>query len=80
MARERHSAVATFLERESGGRGTGVVKTTGSYEGSLTMEGIPGSHEPSSFTRRWSRRPWRLPRHPVHAATSPSSPEPIEIA
>jgi hypothetical protein len=33
---------------------------TGSYEGSLATEGIPGSHEPTSFTGRWSRRPRRL--------------------
>jgi hypothetical protein len=33
--------------------------TTGSYEGSLSMEGIPGHHEAASFTSRcrgWSRR------------------------
>jgi hypothetical protein len=33
---------------------------TGSYEGSLPMEGIPDHHEASAFTRRrqrWSRRP-----------------------
>jgi len=44
-----------------GGRGTGAVKATGSYEGSLSVEGTSGRHEPLSFTRRWSRRPWRLP-------------------
>jgi len=34
---------------------------TGSYEGSLSAEGTSGRHAPSSFTRGWSRRPWRLP-------------------
>jgi len=43
------------------GRGTGAVMATGSYEGSLSVEGTSGCHEPSPFTRRWSRRPWRLP-------------------
>jgi hypothetical protein len=41
------------------GRGTGVVKTTGSYEESLSTEGIPDHHEASSFTgrrQRWSRQ------------------------
>lgn len=42
-------------------RGTGPVKGTGFYEGSLSVEGTSGRHEPSSFTRRWSRRPLRLP-------------------
>ena len=32
------------------------------------MEGISGCHEPSPFTRRWSRRPWRLP--PVETGTA----------
>jgi hypothetical protein len=44
-----------------GGRGTGAVKATGSWEESLSVEGTSGCHEPSPFTRRWSRRPWRLP-------------------
>jgi len=43
------------------GRGTGAVMATGSHEGSLSAEGTSGRHEPSPFTRRWSRRPWRLP-------------------
>lgn len=51
------------------GRGTGPVKGTGFYEGSLSVEGTSGCHEPSSFTRRWSRRPWRLP----HAGDSRGS-------
>jgi len=34
---------------------------TGSYEGSLTVEGTSDRHEPSSFTGRWSRRSRRLP-------------------
>jgi hypothetical protein len=52
------------LVRASGGgdRETGVLKATGSYEGSLTTEGTPDHHEPSPFTRRWSRWSRRLPR------------------
>lgn len=34
------------------------------------MEGIPGSHEPSCFTVRWSRQSWRLPHRSVHAQPS----------
>jgi len=47
--------------KRCGGRGTGAIKATGSYEGSLSVEGTSGRHEPSTFTSRWSRRPWRLP-------------------
>jgi len=36
-----------------GGRGTGAVMATGSYEGSLSVEGTSGQNEPFSFTRRW---------------------------
>lgn len=52
------------LVRASGGgdRETGVLKATGSYEGSLTTEGTPDHHEPSPFTRRWSRCSRRLTR------------------
>jgi len=50
-----------IVARRWGGRGTGAVKATGSYEGSLSVEDSSGCHEPSPFTRRWSRRPWRLP-------------------
>jgi len=45
---------------------------TGSYEGSLSVEGTSGCHEPFPFTRRWSRRPWRLP----HAEKRSRSQEP----
>lgn len=60
---------ARKAERRSRDRGSRVkaVLATGSYEGSLTMEGIPGSHEPSFFTVRWSRRSWRLPPRLIHA-------------
>jgi len=34
---------------------------TGSYEGSLPMEGTSDHHEPSTFTSRRSRWSWRLP-------------------
>jgi len=36
------------------------------------VEGTSGRHEPSPFTRRWSRRPWRLP----HAGKRYGSQEP----
>lgn len=42
---------------------------TGSYEGSLPMEGTPDHHEPSTFTSRRSRWSWRLP-HISQACTS----------
>jgi hypothetical protein len=58
--------------RRWGGRGAGAVKATGSYEGSLSVEDTSGRHEPSPFTRRWSRRPWRLP----HAEERRGSHEP----
>jgi hypothetical protein len=57
VARDRHPAVSPSRKR-CGGRGTGAVKATGSYEGSLPAEGIPDQHEASTFTsrrRRWSR-------------------------
>jgi hypothetical protein len=47
--------------KKKSGRGTGAVKATGSYEGSLMAEGTSGRHEPPSFTSGWSRRPRRLP-------------------
>jgi hypothetical protein len=47
--------------RRCGGRGTGAVMATGSYEGSLSVEGSSGCHEPLPVTGWWSRRPWRLP-------------------
>jgi len=66
---ERHESVVQRSPHESrdwcGGRGTGAVKATGSYEGSLSAEGTSGRHEPSPFTSGWSRRPRRLP----HAST-----------
>jgi len=58
-------------QKRWGGRGTGALKATGSYEGSLSVEGTSGCHEPSLFTKWWSRRPWRLP----HAGERRSSQE-----
>lgn len=49
-ARERHPAVASSSKRLWSGRGTGAVKATGFWEGSLPAEGIPGH-----FKRRLSR-------------------------
>jgi len=67
----RENVVQRSFRRQKrwSGRGTGAVKATGSYEGSLSVEDISGCHEPSPFTRRWSRRPWRLP----HAGKRKSS-------
>jgi len=48
-----------YRRKRCGGRGTGAVMATGSYEGSLPIEGTPDHHEASAFTRRrrrWSRR------------------------
>jgi len=41
VARECHRAVGPSPKRWCVGRGTGAVTATGSYEGSLSMEGIP---------------------------------------
>jgi hypothetical protein len=41
VARECHRAVGPSPKRRCVGRGTGAVAATGSYEGSLSMEGIP---------------------------------------
>jgi hypothetical protein len=41
VARECHRAVGPSPKRWCVGRGTGAVAATGSYEGSLSMEGIP---------------------------------------
>jgi hypothetical protein len=38
-------------QKRCGGRGTGAVMATGSYEGSLLMEGIPDPFEASTVTR-----------------------------
>jgi hypothetical protein len=63
---------ARKAERRSRDRGSRIkaALATGSYEGSLTAEGIPGSHEPSFVTVRWSRRSWRLPPRLNHAQPS----------
>jgi len=61
MTRDRRPEVVTSLERRWGGLGTGAVRATGSYEGSLTVEGTSDRHEPLSVTGWWSRRSRRLP-------------------
>jgi len=65
---QTHGGVSSVIERSSlrseswrGGRGTGAVMATGSYEGSQLMEGTSDHHEPSTFTSRRSRWSWRLP-------------------
>jgi hypothetical protein len=52
-------------QKRCGGRGTGAVTATGSYEESLPMEGIPDHHEASAFTRRRRRWSWRSPHPPT---------------
>lgn len=52
MARECHPAVGPSCETRCVGRGTGAVKATGSWEGSLPMEGIPDHDEAPAFTSR----------------------------
>jgi hypothetical protein len=49
--RASSSGLRGWVERPRGGRGTGAVKATGSYEGSLPREGIPGhgKHRSSRF-------------------------------
>jgi hypothetical protein len=50
----REIVIQRFTRRQKRcvGRGTGVVMATGSYEESLSMEGIPDHHEASSVTGR----------------------------
>jgi len=68
----REIVIQRFSDRQKrcGGRGTGAVKATGSYEGSLPMEGIPDHHEASAFTRRRQRWSWQFPHPPTR--TKPS--------
>lgn len=49
LTRERHPAVAPSRKR-CGGRGTGAVKATGSFEGFLPAEDTSGHSETSLFT------------------------------
>jgi hypothetical protein len=57
---ERSSSSGSHIaKKRCVSRGTRVVRATGSYEESLSMEGIPDHHEASAFTRRrqrWSRQ------------------------
>jgi hypothetical protein len=68
----REIVIQRFSHRQKRwvGRGTGAVMATGSYEGSLLMEGIPDHHEASAFTRRRSRWSWRS-LHPPTRTTKP---------
>jgi hypothetical protein len=68
----REIVTQRFVHRQKrwAGRGTGVVMTTGSYEESLSTEGIPDHHEASAFTRRRQRWSWRSP-HPPTPTTQP---------
>ena len=73
VTRDRHPAVVTSRKRW-GGRGTGAVMATGSYEGSLPAEGTPDHQEASAFTRR--RRRWS--RRQAHPPTRAKPPPPEE--
>jgi hypothetical protein len=50
----REIAIQRLSHRQKrwGGRGTGAVMATGSYEGPLPMEGIPDHQDASAFTSR----------------------------
>lgn len=61
MARERRPRSSRHPQGWCGGRGTGAVKATGSYEGSLSVEGTSDRHEPVPVTGSRSRRSRRLP-------------------
>jgi hypothetical protein len=65
----REIVIQRFSHRQKRceGRGTGAVMATGSYEGSLPIEGIPDHHEASAFTRRRQRRSRRSPHPPTRA-------------
>jgi hypothetical protein len=77
VARERHQR-QQHRQKRCSCRGTGVVMATGSYEGYLLMEGTPGHHEASSFTRGAHGWSWRssAPSDPCLLAKSrrPRSP------
>jgi len=60
---------SSHRQKRCDGRGTGAVKATGSYEGSLPTEGILDHHEASTFTRRRRRWSWRSPHPPTRTIT-----------
>jgi len=61
MTRERRSAVVSSLARVPiRSRGRGASSATGSYGGSLTVEGTSDRHEPVPVTGGGSRRSRRL--------------------
>ena len=59
VTRDRHQRFS-HRQKRCGGRGTGAVMATGSYEGPLPMEGILDRHEASSVTRGRSGWSWRV--------------------
>jgi hypothetical protein len=61
--RASSSGLRGQIERSHGGRGTGVVMATGSYEGSLSREGILVCWQASVVTDRRGRQAWQLPHH-----------------
>jgi hypothetical protein len=69
VARDCHSAVATFRE-EWRGRGTGDAKSTGSYEGSLPVEDILDRNEAGFFTKPRDRRSWPESHSPTRITPS----------
>jgi len=78
MTRECHSA-ARPSQKRCAGRGTGAVRATGSYEGSLPIEGILDHREASAFTRRRGWWFWR-PLHPPTRLTTPKAESDGQIA
>jgi hypothetical protein len=77
----RESVIQRFAHRQKrcAGRGTGAVMATGSYEGSLPIEGIPDHREASAFTRRRGWWSWRSP-HPPTRLTTPKAESNGQIA
>ena len=63
--RASSSGLRGWVERPRGGRGTGAVKATGSYEGSLAEGRHPGLLEAPTVTGRCGRQSWSL-SHQYH--------------
>jgi hypothetical protein len=64
VSRDRHPAASTSRKR-GGGRGTGAVMATGSYEGSLSTEGIPDPRKRRLSRAGVAMRSWPCPRPPT---------------
>jgi hypothetical protein len=64
VSRDRHPAASTSRKR-GGGRGTGVVMATGSYEGSLSTEGTLDRRKRRLSRAGVAMRSWRCSRPPT---------------